>query len=205
MAIAPDAAIGQPAGLAAGYWIRGIVGRMKTHAAMFCLGVWAMGTVCVSVVAMQNFYTIDRLLDGPSHPAFTAFVEDTGREDARNVLRYLSSELNRLFFQLWNVGQLGLGAAALWLLWDLPSPAAARLRWTLVAMLAVVIVLTVGITPQILAIGRSIDFVPRDPPPPAVATFGVLHAAYTLLELAKCGAAFAAALRLARMGRTTGP
>ena len=168
---------------------------------MFCLGVWVMGTVCVSIVAMQNFYTVDRLLDGPSHPTFTAFVEDTGREEVRNVLRYLSSELNRLFFQLWNVAQLGLGGAVLWLLWSLRAPAAGRLRWTIAAMLAVVVILTVGITPQILAIGRGIDFVPRDPPPPAVATFGVLHAAYTLLELAKCGAAFTAALWLARMAR----
>ena len=53
---------------------------MKTHAAAFCLGVWVMGTVCVSIVAMQNFYTIDRLLDGPSHAAFAKFVEDAGRE-----------------------------------------------------------------------------------------------------------------------------
>ena len=119
---------------------------VKTHAAAFCLGVWVMGTVCVSIVAMQNFYTIDRLLEGPSHAAFAAFVEDAGREDARNVLRYLSSELNRLFFQLWNVGQLGLGAAALWLLWDLRSPVAARLRWTLVAMLAVVLVVAFALT-----------------------------------------------------------
>ncbi len=169
---------------------------------MFCLGVWVMGTVCVSIAAMQNFYTVDRLLDGPSHPAFAAFVEGAGREDARNVLRYLSSELNRLFFQLWNVAQLGIGGAVLWLLWDLRAPAAARLRRLIVAMLAVVIVLTVGITPQILAVGRSIDFVPRDPPPPAVATFGVLHAAYTLLELAKCGAAAVAALWLVRPGTT---
>ncbi len=175
---------------------------MKTHAATFCLGVWVMGTVCVSIVAMQNFYTIDRLLDGPSHATFAAFVEDAGREDARNVLRYLSSELNRLFFQLWNVAQLGLGGVVLWLVWGLRSPAALRLRWMLLAMLAVVVVLTVGITPQILAIGRSIDFVPRDPPPPAVATFGVLHAAYTLLELAKCAAAAVAALWLVRPGRT---
>ena len=171
---------------------------MKTHAAAFCLGVWVMGTVCVSIVAMQNFYTIDRLLDGPSHAAFAKFVEDAGREDARNVLRYLSSELNRLFFQLWNAAQLGLGGVVLWLVWGLRSPAAVRLRWTLLAMLAVVVVLTVGITPQILAVG----FVPRDPPPPAVATFGVLHAAYTLLELAKCAAAAVAALWLVRLERT---
>ena len=173
--------------------------RVKTYAAAFCLGVWVMGTVCVSIVAMQNFYTIDRLLDGPSHPEFAAFVDSAGREEARNVLRYLSSELNRLFFQLWNVAQLGLGGAVLWLVWGLRSPAAVRLRWMLLAMLAVVVVLTVAITPQILAIGRSIDFVPRDPPPPAVGTFGILHAAYTLLELAKCGAGIAAALWLGRL------
>ncbi len=177
---------------------------MKTHAAMFCLGVWVMGTVCVSIAAMQNFYTIDRLLDGPSHPAFTAFVEGTGREDARNVLRYLSSELNRLFFQLWNVAQLALGGGALWLVWRLRAPGAARLRRLVLAMLAVVVILAVGITPQILAIGRGIDFVPRDPPPPEVAAFGVLHAAYTLLELAKCGAALTAAFWLARLGRGEG-
>ena len=69
-----------------------------------------------------------RLLDGPSHPAFAAFVEDAGREDARNVLRYLSSELNRLFFQLWNVAQIGIGGAVLWLVWGMPAPAGARLR-----------------------------------------------------------------------------
>ena len=168
---------------------------------MFCLGVWVMGTVCVSIVAMQNFYTVDRLLDGPSHPTFAAFVEDTGREDARNVLRYLSSELNRLFFQLWNVAQLAIGGCVLWLVWRLRAPGAARLRWTLVAMLAVVVILTVGVTPQILAVGRGIDFVPRNPPPPAMATFGVLHAAYTLLELAKCAGALAAALWLAALTR----
>ena len=170
--------------------------------AAFCLGVWVMGTVCVSIVATQNFYTVDRLLDGPGHAAFAGFVEDAGREEARNILRYLSSELNRLFFQLWNVAQIVIGGGALWLVRGLRAPGAARLRWTLIAMLAVVVVLTVGVTPQILAVGRSIDFVPRDPPPPAVATFGILHAAYTSLEMAKCGAAFVVLFWLVRLGRT---
>ena len=178
---------------------------MRTHAAAFCLGVWVMGTVCISVVAMQNFYTIDRLLDGPSHAAFAGFVDEAGREPARNVLRYLSSELNRLFFQLWNVAQLLIGGATLWLVWGLPAPGAARLRWMLILMLAGVIILTVGLTPQIIAVGRSIDFVPRDPPPPAVGTFGVLHAAYTLLELLKCGAAVVATVWLVRLGRAAPP
>ena len=51
------------------------------------------------------------------------------------------------------------------------------------------------------AMGRSLDFVPRDPPPPAMATFGLLHAAYTVLELLKGGAALLAAAWLIRRGR----
>ena len=81
--------------------------------------------------------------------------------DARNLLRYLASELNRLFFQLWNLAQLGIGGAALWLLWGVPD--ASRLRVMVVGMLAVVVFLTVWVTPEILAVGRSLDFVPRDP------------------------------------------
>ena len=35
------------------------------------------------------------------------------------------------------------------------------------------------------AVGRALDFVPREPAPPALPAFGRLHAAYTLLDLAK--------------------
>ena len=179
---------GEPAGVA------------RTHAALFCLGLWVMGTVWVSVVATQNFFTIDRLLARPSPVEFTAFVETAGRETARPVLRYVSSELNRLFFTWWNVAQLGIGAATLWLVWRLPD--ARKLKLALAAMLLVVVVLAVGLTPPIVAVGRSLDFVPRDPPPPAMATFGLLHAAYTTLELLKGGAAlFAAAWLIRRAGR----
>ncbi len=163
---------------------------------MFCLGLWVMGTVWVSVVATQNFFTIDRLLAGPSHEEFSAFVEAAGREPARRVLRYLSSELNRLFFTWWNVAQLGIGAATLWLVWRLPD--ARRAKLALGAMLLVVAVLTIGLTPPIVAVGRSLDFVPRDPLPLAMATFGRLHAAYTVLELLKCGAAILVAAWLLR-------
>lgn len=172
---------------------------VRPHAALFCLGAWVMGTVCVSVVAAQNFFTIDRLLAGPSHDTFAAFAADAGRESARNVLRYLSSELNRLYFQLWNWGQLALGGATLLLVWRLPG--AARLRLLVGAMLVLVALLAFWLTPQITAVGRSIDFIPRDPPPPAVATFGVLHAAYTSLELLKCAAAVGAAAWLVRLSR----
>jgi hypothetical protein len=47
-------------------------------AALFALGLWIMGTVCVSVVAAQNFYTIDRLIAAQTPPAFAQAVATLG-------------------------------------------------------------------------------------------------------------------------------
>ena len=173
---------------------------MRIHAATFCLGVWVMGTVCVSVVAMQDFYTVDRLLAASSNETFAGMVEDVGYEDSRKFLRYLASELNRLFFQLWNLAQFAIGGAALWLLWGVPH--ASSLRGVVVGMLAVVAFLTVWVTPEILAVGRSLDFVPRDPAPPAaLSRFGMLHATYTILELLKCAVGVGVAVGVGRLGQ----
>jgi hypothetical protein len=144
------------------------------------MAIWLTGTVIVAIVAMQNFYTIDRLLEAKPNPTFAAYVEKIGADATRQLMRYLSSELNRLYFQYWNVAQLPLGILALWLVVKLPG--ANKTKWQIVAMLAIVIFMTVVITPGILSVGRSIDFVPRDPPPPALRTFGLLHAAYTVFD-----------------------
>ena len=94
---------------------------MKREAATFCLGLWLMGTVCVSVAAMQDFYTIDRLLADPGNDTFAGMVESIGRAESRDFLRFLSSELNRLFFQLWNWSQFVIGGATLWLVLGVPG------------------------------------------------------------------------------------
>src|SRR6266581_4082258 len=117
------------------------------------MALWLMGAVSMAVVATQDFYTIDRLLEAPPHPTFAADVQKLGHDAARDLLRYLSSELNRLFFQYWNLAQL-----------------------------AIAVFVTALITPRILSVGRSIDFVPRDPPPDGLRTFGLLHATYTVFD-----------------------
>ena len=156
---------------------------MRRAAAALCMGVWLMGTICVSVVATQDFYTIDRLLASPGNETFARMVEQIGPGESRSLLRYLASELNRLFFQLWNLAQFGIGAAVLWLVLGIPQ--AFKLRWPLIGMLAVVAFLTIWVTPQLLAVGRSLDFVPRDPEPRSLTTFGMLHATYAILEVLK--------------------
>ena len=40
---------------------------MKQRWALVLLGAWTMGSICMSLVATQNFYTVDRLLVSPSN------------------------------------------------------------------------------------------------------------------------------------------
>jgi hypothetical protein len=49
-----------------------------------------------------------------------------------------------------------------------------------------------------VSLGRSLDFVPRDPAPPGMSRFWVLHAAYTSLEMLKLVIALLVAIALTR-------
>ncbi len=164
---------------------------------MCAMGAWLAGTIFVSVVATENFYTIDRLLAASPSSTFHSLTGQLGQTESRDLLRYLSSELNRLYFQAWNVAQLGVGLLVLWLLARQRVPAKAR--WTVGAMLAVVVMLAV-LTPAITALGRSLDFVPRDPAPAGMGRFWILHGAYTVLEGVLLAAGVAATMWIARSG-----
>ena len=156
--------------------------------AMFCMAVWLTGTVCVAIVATQNFFTIDRLLADSPNSAFHVAVktldtvETPGHPVARDFLRYLSAELNRLYFQYWNIAQLALGILALWLVTKIRG--VARAKWCIVGMLGISIFVMVVLTPPIVSVGRTLDFVPRESPPAevvsALRTFGLLHVTYTV-------------------------
>ena len=76
------------------------------------LGGWIAGTLILAGVATQNFRTIDRLLSVPT-PEFSRAIAPLGHDEARIVLRYLSSELNRLYFGAWGFIQLVLGVTIL--------------------------------------------------------------------------------------------
>jgi hypothetical protein len=165
--------------------------------AMFAMGAWLAGSVLVSVVATQNFRTVDRLLDGSKNAAFSSAVGRIGHPAARDTLRYLSSELNRLYFGLWNVAQVILGVLVFWLISGGP---ASRARVVIAGMLAISLFMFVWLTPQVTSLGRSLDFVPREPPPPALRQFWILHGLYTSLELIKLLLGVVAAVWIGRAG-----
>src|SRR5262249_30239266 len=94
----------------------GVLNIVKQRWALVLVGAWIAGSIWTSVVATQNFYTIDRLLAASPNASFSSVVQRLGQPEARDLLRYLSSELNRLYFRIWNVAQIGIAALTLWLI-----------------------------------------------------------------------------------------
>ena len=172
---------------------------MRTAIALL-LGAWMVGTVVVGGVAAENFFLIDRLLPPTSSiPPNTAFQKDAAQlppGEARQMLRYLSSELNRFYFNVWGWMELVFGTLAL----ALAVKGLKQRKFTIgfSILLALTAVMTLYITPRIIVVGRSLDYVPRVPAPPGLAEFGMLHGAYSILDLLKLLAGIWMAVALVR-------
>jgi hypothetical protein len=147
--------------------------------ACWVLGAWIAGSLFMVLVATQNFRSVDRLLAAPAQAA--AHVEKMGRDDARMFLRYQVSEQNRWYFETWEKVQLALGAALL----------AAMLRQgkflfaAAAVMFALLAVERFYITPEVVRLGRLIDFVPQYVSTAERSTFWRFHGAYSGIELTK--------------------
>jgi hypothetical protein len=153
----------------------------RTHTLSIAIvGVWIGWTLFMWFLAGRSFATVDRVMQG-SNPAFSQLTKPLSPEQTREVLRHLASEINRTIFGAYGWGQMVLGALLLFLL-SRQTPRDTTAIVLAASMLVLVIVLAVVITPQIITIGRSIDFVPRNPPPPEFRRFWMLHGAFTGLD-----------------------
>ena len=97
------------------------------------------------------------------------------------VLRHMASEINRTLFQGYGVLQIGFGAI-LFLLVLRQSPRHALDISLAATMLVLSLIVTLALTPLITSVGRSIDFLPRNPPPQVMPRFWMLHGAFTSLD-----------------------
>jgi Domain of unknown function (DUF4149) len=166
--------------------------------AIAILGVWLGWTLFMWFLAGRSFRTVDRVLASPSPQAAEA-ARPLAPEQARELLRHVASEINRTIFRAYGLAQVVL-AALLLLLFYKQAP---RSTFNLVlagTMLALVLILTLVITPQITSLGRSFDFVPRDPAPPGMQRFWMLHGAFTGLDGVKLLAGLVLLVRLILKG-----
>jgi hypothetical protein len=149
--------------------------------ALFLLGAWIAGSLFMTMVATQNFRSVDRLLDGIS-PKAALILKPVPRDQVRQLLRYQVSEQNRWYFGTWDVVQvfLGLGLFLFLLLASHERPFVLGLA---LGMVLIAFGQAVFVTPEVTSIGRTLDFV--DGNTPERAKFWVMHGAYSGLEVLK--------------------
>ncbi len=151
------------------------------RAALFVAALWLGMLVASWVAATVSFRTVDRVLGPGGRPELADRLKAVSPEDRRTVLRHLASEINRWIFRNWALAQLVLALALATASW--PSGGAVRALSMGAAAIVAVQVLALG--PPIVDLGRSLDFVPRPLPPEMGRRFGLLHAGFVLLDLAK--------------------
>lgn len=148
--------------------------------AIAILGAWIMSTLCMWFAATRSFATVESVLKR-AEPQFLEATKPLGEASTRVVLRYMAAEINRTLFWGYGALQIGLGAV-LFLLLLRQKPRNAVDVGVVATMLALSVILTLVITPWITSLGRSIDFVPRNPPPPVMPRFWALHGSFTGLD-----------------------
>jgi hypothetical protein len=132
-------------------------------------------------VAGATFRTADTVLAAPAGTEPGRRLERLAEADRRPLLRHVASEINRWMFARFGWAQLALALAAVALAWGRGSAP----RILAVAALVLLVVQLAALAPGILALGRSVDFVPRPLPPDVGRRFGMLHGGYVLLDGAK--------------------
>jgi hypothetical protein len=146
------------------------------------LGLWLGGSLVMGAVVSYNFAGFSDLFDRNPRLAEQAGFDpaDTHAKKA-SVLWVQASELNRVFFEAWNRTQLLLGVLAIALaVW---SRAGRPVLILLTLGVALLLWIHLRIEPQLVDLGRQLDFLPRMPPPPQAGAFQRLHGLYFGAEL----------------------
>ena len=154
------------------------------------LGVWLAGTLLEWFIATQNFATVDRVLSA-DHEVLIEQSRPLTRDRLRVLYRHLASELNRFYFRAWGWAQMVLAIALFALLAGMRTQD--RLTWMLIGFMLICLgALQFLITPRMVALGRTLDFLPRGiafphpyPMPPEMGRYWRLHAAFTGLDTVK--------------------
>jgi hypothetical protein len=148
--------------------------------AVAILAAWIMSTLCMWFAATRSFATVERVMKS-GQPEFVEITKPLGEASTRMVVRHTASEINRSLFWGYGILQIGFGVVLFLLVWR-QSPRHTLDVGLVATMLALTVILSLAITPLVTSVGRSIDFLPRNPPPPIMPRFWMLHGAFTSLD-----------------------
>ncbi|MCL5744546.1 MAG: hypothetical protein M1541_11570, partial [Acidobacteria bacterium] len=127
--------------------------------------------------------SVDRLLASPV-PQAKAEIDKLGQSAARMLLRHQVSEQNRWYFENWELAQIVLGVVFILTLF-FGTAGNRTIMLISLFMLAAVLVEHWYITPEMLGLGRAIDFVRAGEPSVERTRFLMFHEAYSGTEIAK--------------------
>jgi hypothetical protein len=148
----------------------------------FLLGSLLLGSLFLAFVATHNFRAVDAVLNSPP-PEASKMIQTLGDSNARQLLRYLAGEENRGYFETWELAQIVLGTALVgFLFFGVKNRLLAGLAG---AMLVLTLFQHFKITPDLLWMGRSIDFLPRTAESQVRDQFWKLHGIYGGIEVVK--------------------
>jgi hypothetical protein len=160
--------------------------------AVLLSGLWLGAGISADIAVTRNFNSIERFLASPGSASTASEIDAIGREREREILRRNAAEENNGIFHDWERAQLAIGAALIALLAIERAPV---IDLTIsAAMIAIVAVQALALSPRIAALGRLTPSMP--PGDPAIAHFWTLHGIYSGSEILKLLFAFALSLRL---------
>lgn len=145
-------------------------------------------------VATGNFRTVDRILESPQPPV-ADLIQKLDAENARIFLRHLAGEQNRRHFDRWETIQLGL-AVTLAVTLFFGVRANRLIMGACGLLLLLVIVQHWLITPELLLLGKSIEFVSGGEFSMDRVRFQSYHRTYSALEILKMALAAGLSVRL---------
>jgi hypothetical protein len=153
--------------------------------ACFILGLWLGGGVFLFVLSRDSRLGAGRVLD-EANPTVMLRVKTLGREDARLLFNHAVAEQVRHATELWEIGQIFLGALFFFFLLFGTREGKLPLGLALL-ILAIVIAQRFLLTPEVSALGRITDFVPGAARSGYRVRLIVLQGAYWAFEFGKWG------------------
>jgi hypothetical protein len=145
----------------------------------------------MDITAIANFRAVERFLADPGIPS-AEVIHNAGQDKARILLRRAAGESNGWLFEQWEWIQLIVGLALLLVLLFGERPPKIPMA-LVVIMMILVMVERFALTPNVMRLGRIVEFLPADPKLPDRVSFHFYHTAYTALDLVKLTASFAIA------------
>lgn len=169
--------------------------------ACLLLGFWLAAGVSMAWLALDRPASVERALRRPN-PAVRLAIREIGPEPARQLLEYQAAEQVRTDMEIWHTAGVLLGVFLfLFLLFATGEDKISLLLALL--MLATAVAQRVLVTPELVSLGRSLDFV-SSPPAAELSHQGALGVVYASTELGNLalGALLAVRLILRRQRRS---